>query len=291
MDGGMDNLLATHFAHLFIRDPLFLHAGGLESLDLEKTNHFEVIQATNYHQVRFKPPPSQTSDIGWRVEFRPMEVQITDFENAAFAIFMILVSRVILDYKLNLYIPITKIAENMETAHARDAVLEQRFHFRKNIFSTATAAAPWENGGSPPVTRSAPTSATNPTTVPVANEYRPMTIDEIINGDNSSSLDNEFPGLMPLVKRHLAQRDADGLLTVEASVKVHAYLDLIAERAKGTLWTGARWIRHFIRHHPEYRKDSVVGEGVNYDLLKSVEEITRLEGRSPCAAEMLGRWA
>jgi hypothetical protein len=35
-------------------------------------------------------------DIGWRVEFRSMEIQITDFENAAFSIFIVLVTRAIL---------------------------------------------------------------------------------------------------------------------------------------------------------------------------------------------------
>ncbi|MCJ1471122.1 Zn finger-containing GTPase- Activating Protein for ARF [Pseudocyphellaria aurata] len=47
MDGGMDDLLATHLPHLFLRDPLFLHAGGLKFLDLEKTNFFEIFQSTN----------------------------------------------------------------------------------------------------------------------------------------------------------------------------------------------------------------------------------------------------
>ena len=45
------------------------------------------IQSTNWQTVRFKPPPVN-SKIGWRVEFRPMEVQLTDFENAAFAVFI-----------------------------------------------------------------------------------------------------------------------------------------------------------------------------------------------------------
>lgn len=58
--------------------------------------------------MRFKPPPIG-SPIGWRVEFRPMEVQITDFENAAFAVFVVLLTRAILSMNLNLYIPISKV--------------------------------------------------------------------------------------------------------------------------------------------------------------------------------------
>lgn len=34
---------------------------------------FQNLQSTNWQTMRFKPPPPN-SDIGWRVEFRPMEV-------------------------------------------------------------------------------------------------------------------------------------------------------------------------------------------------------------------------
>ena len=38
-----------------------------------------------------------------------MEVQPTDFENAAFAVFIVLLSRAILQFGLNLYLPISKV--------------------------------------------------------------------------------------------------------------------------------------------------------------------------------------
>jgi len=38
-----------------------------------------------------------------------MEVQLTDFENAAFAVFIVLLSRAILAFNLNFYIPISKV--------------------------------------------------------------------------------------------------------------------------------------------------------------------------------------
>ncbi|RWS20932.1 hypothetical protein B4U80_00417 [Leptotrombidium deliense] len=57
--------------------------------------------------MRFKPPPLN-SYIGWRVEFRPMDVQFTDFENAAFVVFIVLLTRVILTYNLNFLFPISK---------------------------------------------------------------------------------------------------------------------------------------------------------------------------------------
>jgi glutamate--cysteine ligase catalytic subunit len=82
--------------------------------------------------VRFKPPPPNSS-IGWRVEFRPMEVQLTDFENAAYVVFIVLITRVIMALNLNFYIPISKVEENMTTAHKRDAVRTEKFYFRKDL--------------------------------------------------------------------------------------------------------------------------------------------------------------
>jgi Glutamate-cysteine ligase len=39
-----------------------------------------------------------------------MEVQLTDLENAAFTVFVVLVTRVILAFDLNLYIPLSKVS-------------------------------------------------------------------------------------------------------------------------------------------------------------------------------------
>jgi glutamate--cysteine ligase catalytic subunit len=60
-------------------------------------------------------------------------VQLTDFENAAFVVFIVLVTRVILAFDLNLYVPLSKVDENMKRAHARDAVHTQKFAFRTSI--------------------------------------------------------------------------------------------------------------------------------------------------------------
>jgi glutamate--cysteine ligase catalytic subunit len=62
-----------------------------------------------------------------------MEVQLTDFENAAFTVFILLITRVMLAFDLGFYIPISKVDENMKRAHIRNAVLTQKFFFRKHI--------------------------------------------------------------------------------------------------------------------------------------------------------------
>lgn len=106
--------------------------------------------------MRFKPPPPNSS-IGWRVEFRPCEVQITDFENAAIVCFTVLLTRVILSYKLNLLIPISKVDQNMVKAQKRDAVKLEKFWFRRDITSDIKSDD-------------------------AQSEYTEFTINEIING-------------------------------------------------------------------------------------------------------------
>jgi glutamate--cysteine ligase catalytic subunit len=272
--GGMDDLLATHFAHLFIRDPIVVFSEDLDHLDPEGSNHFENIQSTNWQHMRFKPPPPD-ADIGWRVEFRSMEIQATDFENAAFAIFIVLITRAILSYDLNFYIPIPRTTENMETAHARDALLNSKFWFRKDPFphSRRNHTHQWSNGSSGASTPSGLDSQSRPCTPPtgaVEDEYTRMSITEIVNGQPDG-----FPGLIPLVESYLNGVNVD----VETRCELARYLDLIRKRADGTLWTGAKWIREFVRSHAEYKWDSAVSEKITYDLVKTVEEITETEGK------------
>lgn len=302
LNGGMDDLLATHFAHLFIRDPLVIFAEDLKTFDPEGADHFENLQSTNWQHMRFKPPPPN-ADIGWRVEFRSMEIQITDFENAAFSIFIVLITRAILSYDLNFYIPIPRTTENMETAHTRDAVINSKFWFRKdplshhrsthtNRFNSTTTSAS-ASGTSTPNLNGNLSRPPSPPPGPVEDEYTQMSINEIINGCSSTTTNptstatspppnsspgtslNDFPGLLPILDSYLNSLD----LSVDVRCDLTRYLDFIRRRADGTLWTGAKWIREFVRSHPAYQGDSVVGERVAYDLVRAVREVTEGEGK------------
>ena len=73
IDNGIDESLADHVSHLFIRDPIVLFEEKINIDDEVETDHFENIQSTNWQTMRFKPPPSN-STIGWRVEFSPTEL-------------------------------------------------------------------------------------------------------------------------------------------------------------------------------------------------------------------------
>lgn len=77
--------------------------------------HFENLQSTNWNSLRFKSPPSIDSDIGWRVEFRPLDIQLTDFENSALTVFTGLMINIINEWALDFILPISLIDEGMLT--------------------------------------------------------------------------------------------------------------------------------------------------------------------------------
>ncbi|XP_041872724.1 glutamate--cysteine ligase catalytic subunit isoform X2 [Corvus kubaryi] len=270
---GIDHLLAQHIAHLFIRDPLTLFEEKIHLDDANESDHFEVtfdleefnkhnIQSTNWQTMRFKPPPPN-SDIGWRVEFRPMEVQLTDFENSAYVVFVVLLTRVILSYKLDFLIPLSKVDENMKVAQKKDAVRQGMFYFRKDICKGGNAVV--DGCG----------SAQNGTGTD-AEEYTLMSIDTIINGK-----EGVFPGLIPILNSYLENMEVD----VDTRCTILNYLKLIKKRASGELMTVARWMREFIAQHPDYKQDSVITDEINYSLMWKCNQIA--QGQAECP-ELLG---
>ncbi|XP_017870758.1 PREDICTED: glutamate--cysteine ligase [Drosophila arizonae] len=306
IEGGIDHLLAQHVAHLFIRDTVSLFSEKVHQNDEEDTDHFENIQSTNWQTMRFKPPPPNSS-IGWRVEFRPCEAQISDFENAAIVCFVVLLTRVILSYQLNFLTPISKVDENMQTAQKRDACRKEKFWFRKSSKSTEQRAACVQiNGttantnGSSNATDSMPlfngtaklnghgnglngnadSSSTNTNGTHIQNGstdsdhtdtddeetelFQLLTINEIFNGKPGV-----FPGLVPLIRSYLQSMEVD----TDTHCTIEQYLRFIQKRAAGELITTATWIREQVLSHPDYKKDSIVSDRINYDLLKSIQRI------------------
>lgn len=229
-----DPVLARHFAHLFIRDPLVIFNERIHQDNAQSNDHFENIQSTNWQTLRFKPPPHKTSNTkgpGWRVEFRTMEISLTDFENTAFADFVILVALAILKYKPNFYIPISLVEENMERAHTRDAILKERFHVRENPFERKDA------------------------------KVSELSLTDIFCGSKS------FTGLLPMVRRYVKETYPNN------EQRIDAYLNLVEKRARGELPTTAKYIRNFVMSHKGYEHDSYVNEEVNFDLVYRLHQL------------------
>lgn len=291
-ESGVDELLAQHIAHLYIREPLVVYEEKIEQDNTTSTDHFENIQSTNWNTVRFKLPPPGT-DIGWRTEFRPMEVGLTDFENAAFSVFTIILSRVILAFNLDFYVPMSKVDENMRTAHKRDAVRSGLFAFRGNIFNRSGGAdflcdcGHIHNAHLIGAYAGCDDNIDNICRREVCDntESRLMTIDEIFNGKpmcrNGQQQGFQFPGLIPLMRGYLDALKIDE----ETSCQLITYLDFISDRASGKLCTNAAYIRKFISEHKAYNQNSIVNDEICYDLMKHLEAITNREIEAP---ELLG---
>lgn len=187
-------------------------------------------------------PELQSFGPGWRVEFRPLEVQLTDFENAAYAILVVLLSRCLLtlSHRFNLYMPMSYVEENMRRAQRADAVRSQKFWIRKNAIRSAALDSDRYR---------LEQAYRIPDRADV--EVEELTLDEIFNGkvSNSTSSGREDGGLLGLVGEYLQSIGCgcveDGSLlsavsnysAAEPSSTVFdglaPYLNLISDRAAG----------------------------------------------------------
>ena len=92
----MSETLARHYAHLFMRDPLVIMKEFLHPIDENNAYHFEVcviglfenLNSLVWNTLRLKPPPLNDDSMGWRIEFRPMDVEAfsIDFLENSFCI-------------------------------------------------------------------------------------------------------------------------------------------------------------------------------------------------------------
>ena len=229
LDDEVDPLLAQHLNYAFIRDPLVIYRNGLpvETISWENVKEgesldkYENIHSTNWNTVRLKIPVPNIC--GWRVEFRPMELQKDDYSNASFLVFMSILVRAILYYRPNWYIPISMLDQNMDKAQKRNAVLSEKFFFKKTTDDNIIL----------------------------------MTIDEVVNGQN---------GLMSYVTKYMSEIK----MIDDQRQTINGHIDLIRQRANGSIKTDAALMREFIINHPKYQKDSIVSNEICFDLIKKM---------------------
>eukprot|EP01035_Chromulina_nebulosa_P020933 gene20933-27133_t len=277
----IDETLASYIAHLFIRDPLVIFEDSIYLDDQAVLDHFENIQSTNWRTIRWKPPVlsvgieaerrkrindhkkipfnvfndqsddnSASTDInsfgpGWRVEFRPLEIQLTDFENAAYTITIVLLARSLLAMGYNFYLPMSKLEENFRRSQLIDAVLNEKFYVnRLSYYSNRIGEIH----------------------CPDDSDVVEMSIDEIING----SEDKNHLGVIPAIKNYLNALGCNK----KTLDQLYKYLSLISDRASGKLPTAARWMRNYVKSHEHHdiNKDDVSFETIK-DLLKLCNDI------------------
>jgi len=161
----------------------------------------------------------------------------------------------------------------MQRAKQQNAVLNEKFHVRKNCF------------------RSLKDHIRCSTTRPLIAEADDMlieelTINEFINGKAG------FLGLVPAILEYLDALGCDVL----TRGRLLPYLSLLQKRAAGDLPTNAQWIRNFIKSHPKQEvytssqvdvenrsssgRSSAVSPEVIDDLLRMCDDIGM--GRVQC---------
>eukprot|EP00388_Colpodella_angusta_P042899 GDKK01057773.1.p1 GENE.GDKK01057773.1~~GDKK01057773.1.p1 ORF type:complete len:361 (+),score=59.13 GDKK01057773.1:37-1119(+) len=227
---GLDPMLAQHVAHMFIRDPLVIYDQAIDIDNKTRMEHFESIQSTNWQTIRFKPPPPD-STIGWRVEFRVMDIMPTPFENAAFSVFIALLTKAIVRFELFMYTKMSLVDENMGTAHRRNPCGET-YHTRRNPFCTRLTTSD--------------------------DEIKKMTVNEIFNGSE------DYIGLIEIVRKYMRAVSMTSPL-------IERYLTFISMRASGAIPTTANYFRDFITKHADYKQDSRLTEQIALDLALHVK--------------------
>ncbi|XP_078495937.1 glutamate--cysteine ligase catalytic subunit-like [Ciona intestinalis] len=278
LEAGVEEGLANHIAHLWIRDPLNLYSGRINIEDTTEADHFENIQSTCWQTLRFKPPPPD-KDIGWRVEFRPMDGQLTDFESAAYVVFVVLLIKVTLAKKIDFTIPMSHVLRDMDRAQKNNAVLTELFRFNINFRNNDENIQKKTEGHFQimyttrlyrkliPLIMRICLESCSPRIDRNDDGCNEMTIDHIINGKG------EFTGVISLLREYL---DETGI-EKEARNGIERYFELISKRASGECLTSAQWKRHFVRTHPDYKQDSVVSQLIEYDLLRTCDILEKGE--------------
>lgn len=259
-----DTRLLNHFAYFFIREPLLISESDLEDDREETISDFDQIQGSNWHNVRFKPPASLDSKIGWLMEFRSMDLPITAREKSALVFLVTLFVRMIndKDLKVNFYVPMSKANDNFYKALERDADINSKFNFRK-YFSGHLHK------------RDA-----------LKDDMVELTLAELLEGNQ------EFDGLKKLIEAFIElnkskldeESHALGYNIVEC---IWDIFEFYLERCKGKLVSNARFIRNFVMKHPDYKQDSIVSPSIVKDMIEKLKDIQKEDFNQELLGERL----
>jgi len=247
---GVSPALATYFAHILGREPIIDTACIHEPDDTSDSAQDTRMESLNIHMstwwphVRLKLPvlSSVNDSLPWRVEFRPMEAQPSDMENAALVVALRVLHKTIQHFNLDLKIPISAVEQNMDRANNRNAATDQIFRFA--VRSMGEPAPTFDGWAS---------------------------LDVVFNGIGNGG-GRTWRGLLPLAREYLAHRNISNLHSEEQE-KVLGALDLLSARASGRLETPAKWMRRFVA---ERSWDSSRGEEISsrlyYDMVLALSE-------------------
>ena len=247
-----DTRLLNHFAYLFVREAVIVLDKIVIKNNVESTTDYKMIQSTNWQDIRFKPPHSFDSKLGWLMEFRAMDNPITDKEKAAIVFFFTLIQRIIVDEKLrvNFYVPISICDDNFDQALIQDTMIKGRFMFRRYFCE-------YLHGNK---TKS--------------DEMVKLSVEEFLVGNS------EFDGMKNLIKAFI-KLNKDLLITEskkygkDIEKQIWSVFNFYVARAKGELLSNSGLLRKFILTHKAYKQDSTITSEIQTDLINFLIDIRK----------------
>ena len=249
IESGISENLATHFCNLLVRDPLVIFDKKINIIDDNDMTHFENINSSNWNSLRFKLPRPADKEHSYKIEIRTSDLQLTPFENTSMIHFIVNLYNIILKQNCNFIIPITKVDQNYENAYCNDAINKQKFWWRINCFDDINI-----NEDNFDFKKDE------------EENIKLLTINEILNGVKEYN----YPGLIPMIKKEINNNPNYNENIRENLLKFANHME---KKAKGEIWTDAKYIRKFINEHPKYNKDSIITEEINYDLINHLLDI------------------
>jgi hypothetical protein len=93
-----------------------------------------------------------------------------------------------------------------------------------------------------------------------------LTCNEIVNGPS---------GLVDIINNYLEGTGKDNIcngLSANDRDRINTYLEFTSKRAAGAIPTVSKRIRSFIREHPKYGRDSIIGDEVGTDLINYLHQ-------------------
>jgi len=250
---GVSPALATYFAHILGREPFIGTACMPGSDGMSNSTQDARMESLNTHMstwwphVRLKLPVLSTANesLPWRIEFRPMEAQPSDMENAALVVALRVLQQTIQHFDLDLKIPISAVEDNMNRASDHNAATDQLFRFAArsgySMGETALAFDGW------------------------------VSLDVIFNGD-SNAAGHKWRGLLPLAEEYLDQRNISSL-SIKEQEKIFGALDLLSARASGKLDTPAKWMRRFVEVNScDGLRNEEISSRLYYDMILALSD-------------------
>lgn len=257
IQNGISPKLSEHFCNLLVRDPLVIFSEKINIDDKNDMSHFENINSTNWNALRFKLPRSSDGDTCFKIEIRTLDLQISPYENTSMICMILLTYALILcSNEINFIIPISKVDENFKRAYKKDAINKEKFWWRIDCFKDEKLLE--INCTNCVRFRKEFKREENLTYEKDQNNIKELTINEIFNGCEKYN----YPGLIVYFKKIMN--------FMFKTNNMNNYIDFIEKRAKGEIWTDAKYIRNFVLNHEKYKKDSIVSDEINYDLIKHI---------------------